>query len=663
MIRWLLLVALAVPSLSSASWRRRPAQQRQPNTVNPMVRNMYNMYNVYGMLREDSNENAQEELDDVTPSNHTEYDFIVVGAGTAGAAVAARLSEVPDVSVLLIEAGPRENRLMEIPMVAAYLQFSDSINWNYKTQPSETSCLAMKNHQCKWPRGKVMGGCSVFNFMAATRGNRRDYNGWAAMGCDGWSFDEVLPYFMKLENFEVTDTPVEKGYHSTGGPVNIGSAPYRTPLATAFLGGAQELGYQIVDYDGKEQIGFSYLHSTVKDGERLSSNRAYLHPVKNRTNLILSRNSRVDKVLIDPSSKRAYGVLFIKRHEVIEVRAKKEVIVCAGAVNSPKLLMLSGIGPERHLYDLGIDLVQNLPGVGENLQDHLSYWNLNFLINETASIRSMELMYPTDITVDFAGDYMKTKKGPFSVTGGIEALGFVNVDELSSTETYPNIEILFAGLSAASDPLFHMLLGLSEEHYDATYRNMLGKESFMILTTLIAPKSRGRILLQSKRPEDDPEIYANYFSNKDDVRVFQKGIELSIQLSKTRAMQKFNATLSDNPILGCEHFVKGSDAYWDCAIRSFSSTLYHPAGTCKMGPVNDVMAVVDPRLRVIGIDGLRVADASIMPMIIAGHPNIPIMLIGEKLADMVKEDWDLLSNNQVRKNRSWDRMFARNRRS
>ncbi len=317
-------------------------------------------------------------LKDITPINNEEYDFIVVGAGSAGATIAARLSEVPDVTVLLIEAGKNENLFMDIPIIVNYLQLSDEVNWKYQTEPSENYCLGMTDYKCNWPRGKVMGGSSVLNYMIATRGDPRDYDNWAAMGNDGWSYKDVFKYFMKLETIGIDDLTRDKAMHNTNGPLYIGYPSFHTPLAESFLEAGQELGYPKIDYNADQHVGFSYIQSTTKNGTRMSTNKAYLHPAKKRKNLFLSKLSHVNKVLID-ENKRAYGVEFTKSNVTIRVTARKEVILSAGAINSPQILMLSGVGPSKHLTEMNIDVVQDAP-VGENLMDHVSYGGLVFLL-------------------------------------------------------------------------------------------------------------------------------------------------------------------------------------------------------------------------------------------------------------------------------------------
>lgn len=310
------------------------------------------------------------------------------------------------------------------------------------------------------------------------------------------------------------------------------------------------------------------------------------------------------KILIDKQSKRAYGVVLTKFGQKIHVIARKEIIVSAGAINSPKLLMLSGIGPRAHLQDMNIRVLKDAP-VGHNLMDHMSYWGLNFHVNDTATIVTKNIFKPTSTIIS---DYLHHREGPLTCTGGIEAASFLNIDDLSVRTGWANMELIQTGISLGSDPLVHRSLGIVGQPYDDYFKPMLNSESFMIVPTLLQPESRGMVLLKSKHPKDSPRIIPNYFSDPDDMRRMILGIRESIKLTETEAMQKLGAKLWDKPVPGCENFIEDSDDYWDCAVRTFADTLYHPAGTCKMGAVNDHTAVVDPRLRVIVANTLCIED-------------------------------------------------------
>ncbi|KAJ8673431.1 hypothetical protein QAD02_004693 [Eretmocerus hayati] len=579
-------------------------------------------------------ESLNNEIKDITPRNNQEYDFVVVGAGSAGSAVAARLSENKDVTVLLIEAGRPESLLMDIPVLVNYLQFSNDINWKYQTEPSNKYCLGMKNHQCNWPRGKVMGGSSVLNYMIATRGNKRDYDTWAEMGNEGWSYANLTKYFKRLEAIGIPELQNDEEMHNTKGPVHISYPPYHTPLAEGFLKAGREMGYRNIDYNGRESVGFSYIQSTMKNGTRMSTNRAYLYPIKGRKNLFVTKYSRVNKILIDPKTKRAYGVKFTKFLRNIQVKARKEIILCAGAIGSPQILMLSGVGPSKHLKEMGIKVIQDAP-VGENLMDHIAYGGLVFLANQSVSIATKELI---DIRKSYIRDFLTYREGPLTVPGGCEALAFIDVDKPNDANAYPNVELLFIGASIVSDPFLHLNFGISNKYWSKMYARISGRHSWTIFPMLMRPKSRGRILLRNSSPRAKPKIFANYLDHPEDIRIMIEGIRSAIEVSKTKAMQKFGSELHDVPVLNCEHLRYDSDEYWECAIRTFTVNIYHYSGTCKMAPKSDPTGVVDPRLRVKGIKGLRVADASIMPSIITGHPNIPVIMIAEKLAAMVKAD-------------------------
>ncbi|XP_063978410.1 glucose dehydrogenase [FAD, quinone]-like [Diachasmimorpha longicaudata] len=317
---------------------------------------------------------------ETTPSNGDKFDFIVVGAGSAGAAIASRLSEISDFRVLLIEAGRNENIGMNVPIIVNDLQFRDDINWKYQAEPSDNYCRGMTDKRCNMPRGKVIGGSSVLNYLIATRGDPRDYDRWAELGNEGWSWQDVLPYFKKLEAMGIPEYKDNKEEHNDDGPVHINSADFRTPIAEAFLEAGKELGYDIIDYNNANQsVGFSYLQTTIKDGMRWSSSRAYLHPAKSRPNLLVTRNTLVSKVLVDDDH-RAIGVEYNKEGITYQVYAEKEVILSAGAIGSSQILMLSGIGPADHIKEIGINSVVDLP-VGENLMDHIAY-GIIFQINQ-----------------------------------------------------------------------------------------------------------------------------------------------------------------------------------------------------------------------------------------------------------------------------------------
>lgn len=518
-----------------------------------------------------------------------------------------------------------------MPILANYLQFTDA-NWKYNTQPSGNYCLAMDNHQCNWPRGKVMGGSSVLNYMIFTRGNRRDYDKWAQMGNVGWSFEDVLPYYKKMEDFTISEF-FDPKYHGRGGYLTVGYAPYHTKLSQAVINASMEYGFKYNDYDGATQPGVSYLHVTMKDGVRASSNRAYLHPIKGRRNLHLRKYAMVKKVLIDPKTKQAYGVEFVNNRITYTIRASKEVILSAGAINSPQLLMLSGIGPKKHLTQVGIPVIKNLK-VGYNLMDHVAAGGLTFIIDKPYSVRTVDFLQREPLV-----EYLSHHKGPLSLPGGCEVLNFVDLKNPFDPDGYPDMELLYQAGSITSDPVLRKNFGITDDLYDSMYKPIEGMHSFMVFPMLMRPKSKGRIVLQDSSYMSKPYIFPNYYAHKEDVKTMVEGIKLAINISQQPAMKEIGARLHDIPLKGCRNFRFGSDEYWECHARHFTFTIYHQSGTCKMGPKTDKMAVVDPRLRVHGIKGLRVIDASIIPEIPAAHTNAPAYMIAEKGADMIKEDY------------------------
>lgn len=566
------------------------------------------------------------------PRVRSEYDFIIIGAGSAGCALANRLSENPKWKVLLIEAGQGENLLMDIPMMVHYLQ-AYSVNWGHKTERSEKFCLAMNNNQCNWPRGKVMGGSSVLNYMVYTRGNKRDYDNWAALGNIGWDFRNVSHYFRKLENNIANDlTP---GFHGKNGPLTVSNIRFKTETAKAFIDAGIEQGEKYVDYNGPQQVGFSYLQATVDNGTRQSSNVAYLYPITNRRNLHVKKNSLVTKLLID-ADKRVYGVKFIANGRSYTVNASREVILSAGAINTPQILMLSGIGPAKHLQQLGIDTVANL-AVGYNLMDHAAPGALTFLVN-TTTLRPLSIF---DLNV--VGKYTSNLDGPLTSAGGVEAIAFYDTDHPNDPDGYPDLELMHIG-GPINDLIFRHNFGIRDEIFEDVIESMgIDREAFTVFPMVLRPKSRGRIKLKSSNPFDYPAILPNYFADPYDMDISIRGIRQMIKLLDTKAMQKLGAELWRKPVAGCKQLVFNSDAYWECYTRHFTFTIYHYCGTAKMGPSTDRRAVVDPTLKVYGVTGLRVADASIMPDITAGHTNAPSIMIGEKAADMIKNDWRLSS--------------------
>ncbi|KAL0266695.1 UNVERIFIED_CONTAM: hypothetical protein PYX00_009168 [Menopon gallinae] len=564
---------------------------------------------------------------------YKEYDFVVVGGGSAGAVVASRLSEVPHWNVLLLEAGPDENEISDVPALAAYLQLS-RLDWQYKTEPTGKACLGMKGGRCNWPRGKVLGGSSVLNYMVYVRGNRQDYENWEAMGNPGWGYKDALYYFKKSEDNRNPYLARSK-YHSRGGYLTVQESPWRSPLALAFVQAGQEVGYDNIDINGASQTGFMLAQGTLRRGSRCSTAKAFLRPVRLRKNIHTAMGSHAIKVLINPKSKRAYGIMFVRNGVKQIVYAKKEVILSAGAINTPQLLMLSGVGPEEELNKFNIPVIKNLK-VGENLQDHVGLGGMTFLIDKPVSIVQERFQ-----TVPITTHYIINERGPMTTLGGLEAVAFVNTKYANKSGTYPDIQFHFAPASVNSDAGVRVrkILGLTDRLYNAVYKPIANQDVYTILPLLLRPKSRGHVRLRSANPFHYPIIFANYFDHPQDIATLVEGAKIAARVGSAKAFRPFNSRIHTTPIPGCRAFPFGTDEYWECAIRHISMTIYHPVGTCKMGPEWDPDAVVDPRLRVYGIKGLRVIDASIMPTIVSGNTNAPVIMIGEKGADLVKEDW------------------------
>lgn len=500
----------------------------------------------------------------------------------------------------------------------------------------------MKEKRCNWPRGKVMGGSSVLNNMIHTRGHPEDYDRWASLGNPGWDWNSVLPYFLKSEDMQIKDRNIDKECHSTGGYLTLNHAAWSTPLTDAFIKAAKELGEDIVDYNGRQLNGYAKLQFTLRNGSRLSSNTAFIHPVSKRANLDILMKAHVSKVFIDRKTKRVEGVEYIRNSMKYTIRARKEIILSAGAINSPQILMLSGIGPSDHLSKLNIPVIADL-SVGDHLQDHIALGGLTFLVNESISMRTDRLFEE----VNNIFEYMIRHSGPLSAPTGTEAIGFINTKNKSSLYR-PDLELLFTAGSYVSERNYKDAFGIDDRIYNSVYKPIENNDTWMILPMLLLPKSEGYIRLRDSNPLNPMLLYPNYLNHTEDYKVILEGIRRSVRISKTKAMQRYGSKLHDIPIPQCQEYPFDSDKYWHCAMRHLTQTIFHQCCTCRMGSQSG-NSVVDERLNVHEIKGLRVADASVMPEIPTAHTNAPTIMIAEKAADLIKEDWGAIDMNDIKR--------------
>ncbi|XP_055546894.1 glucose dehydrogenase [FAD, quinone]-like isoform X2 [Wyeomyia smithii] len=562
-----------------------------------------------------------------TVSFRNNYDFIVIGAGSGGSVMANRLSENGNWTVLLLEAGNEENLVVNVPLTAG-LTTATRFSWGYRSDPMENACLGLENGVCYWPKGRGLGGTSLINFLLYGRGHKRDYDEWEQAGNYGWGYKDVVKYFQKAEKI--------KGQKSNSeGYVNIEQSSYETPMLRCFIEAGEALGYQEINPNEKIQLGFYKALATMVNGERCSASRAYLRPVAHRSNLHISMKSWVTKILIDPDSKAAYGVEFIKGKQRYQIKATKEVILSAGAIASPQLLMLSGIGPREHLKSLSIPTLMDLK-VGYNLQDHTTLSGLVFTVNKPVTIREQDMRRPENFL-----NYMINRKGPFTVPGGAEGIAFVKTNNSDLPLDYPDMELVLGTGAVNNDEsgsLRHTF-GMTKEFYSKTYGSVRGVHAFGIAPVLMRPRSRGRLYLKTKNPFNWPHMEGNFFDHPKDMSTMIEGIKLAVQIGESKSFAPFGAKLLSTPFFGCENERFRSDEYWRCCVRKIGASIQHQSGTCKMGPVSDSDSVVNPELQVHGIGNLRVVDASIMPFLPAAHTNGVVYMIGEKAADMVKKYW------------------------
>lgn len=531
----------------------------------------------------------------------TQFDFIIVGAGSAGCVLASRLSENPQHSVCLIEAGTRDkNPLIHIPFGLSLLARVKGIGWGYATAPQ----AGLNDRELHWPRGKTLGGSSSINAMCYIRGVKEDYDNWQSLGAEGWDWDSVLPYFIKSENQQHGASE----YHGDSGPLGVSDLRHKDVLSESFVKAASEIGENIVDdFNGADREGLGFYQVTQQGGQRCSSAKAYLSEALSRPNLTVITEALVESVTIE--NKVATGVKLSQGGQFLTLSANKEVIVSSGAINSPQVLMLSGIGPKQHLAKHGIDCKVDLPGVGQNLQDHL-----DALVQHRCQAKEGYAValgaLPKYVKSVF--QYMFNRNGLFS-SNIAEAGGFVKTQ-------YAN---------GIADIQYHFLPAILLDHGRKTAFGY----GYGVHVCCLYPKSRGEITLQSADPRQPALIDPKYLEHEYDQKVMIEGVKKARKILATKDFEQYKS----------REIGPGPEAQTDEEILAFirkrAETIYHPIGTCKMGKVDDANTVVDSQLRVKGIEGLRVIDASVIPTLIGGNTNAPTIMIAERAADLIKQHY------------------------
>ncbi len=526
------------------------------------------------------------------------YDYIIIGAGSAGCVLANRLTEDGTTKVLLLEAGGKDNSiLVKMPAgVGNLIRDKGAYNWGFWTEEEPH----LNNRRLWWPRGKGWGGSSSINGMIYIRGHARDYDQWRQMGLAGWGYADVLPYFKRSEGFEGGADP----WHGGDGPLHVQKAPTPNPIYSAAIEAGAQAGYlKTKDFNGFQQEGWGPYQMTIKDGERWSAAKAYLYPALKRPNLTCITGARTSRILLEGG--KAIGVEYLVGTEVKTVHADGEVLLCAGAVQSPQILQLSGIGAADDLTPHGIKVQHELKGVGQNLQDHLDAcisWECPQPITAYSMIRGHRQLL-TGL------QYMLFKKG-----AGRQQM----LESGAFLRSRPDLD--------RPDLQFHTVLAIMQDHG----KTAVQKDGFTFHVCQLRPESRGRTGLRSADPNDDPTIFANYLATEEDRRALREGVKIARDVASQAALDPYRG---DEYSPGRD--VK-TDAEIDAWLRQKAETIYHPVGTCRMGVAGDAMAVVDGDLKVQGLEGLRVVDASVMPTLIGGNTNAPTMMIAEKISDRLR---------------------------